>query len=135
MSEVFISHVNHNDATATRICFALRGAGIGGWVDHIHGPVRENLAAAETDKAIKQCQAGLLILSEDSLYSKRIAREWQAILNLKKPLYVALIEAVPPDDLPAPLWNRTIPYIDLTYDVERGLAALVRAIEGSVARH
>ena len=135
MSEVFVSHVNNNDATATRICFALRQARIGTWVDHIHGPVRDDLVAREMEKAIKRCQAGLLVLSEDSLYSRKCSREWQTILDLKKPLYVALIEPVPPDDLPAVLWDRTIPYIDLTYDVEQGLAALISTIDGTVARH
>jgi hypothetical protein len=44
---------------------------------------------------------------------------------------VALIELVPPDDLPAVLWDRRIPYIDLTDDIEHGLARLVRTIAGS----
>src|ERR1041385_1983395 len=109
MMTVYVSHASSNDAIATRICFALREAGINSWVDHIHGPSREDLAADATEKAIKQSQAGLFILSEDSLYSRKCAREWQAILDLKKPLYIALLESVPPDDLPAIFWDRTIP--------------------------
>ena len=128
MSEIYVSHVNTNDAMATRISFALREAGIGTWVDHIHGATAE-----DAEQAIKRCQAGLFILSEDSLYSRRSEREWQAILNQKKPLFVALIEEVPADDLPVALWDRSIPYIDLIGDMDHGLAALVRAIAGTAA--
>jgi hypothetical protein len=134
MSEVFISHVSTNDAIATRICFALRDAGIGTWIDHIHGTVTENLSAEETQEAIHRCQSGLFILSEDSLYSRKCAQEWQTILDQKKPLYVVLLEPVPTDDLPAPLWDRSISYIDLTYNVNHGLVALVRAIAGTATR-
>src|ERR1044071_7665225 len=131
MSEIYVSHVNTNDATATRICFALRDAGIGTWIDHIHST---ELSVEESQEAIQHCQAGLFLLSEDSLYSRKCAHEWQAILDQKKPLYVALLETVPTDDLPAPLWDRKIPYIDLTDDVEHGLVALVRAIAGTATR-
>jgi len=132
MSEVYVSHVSTNDATATRISFALKEAGIGTWVDHIHG-ADEETTAEEAQKVIKRCQAGLFILSEDSLYSRKCEREWQAILEQKKSLYVALIELVPPDDLPAVLWDRRIPYIDLIDNVEQGLTALVRTIAGTAA--
>lgn len=131
MSEIYVSHVSTNDATATRISFALRESGIGAWIDHIHG---SELSLEESQEAILRCQAGLLLLSEDSLYSKRCAHEWQAILDQKKLLYVALLETVPSDDLPTPLWDRSIPYIDLTYDVDHGLAKLVRAIAGTATR-
>jgi hypothetical protein len=132
MSEIYVSHISTNDAMATRISFALRDAGIGTWIDHIHG---SEFTVEEAQEAIQRCQSGLFILSEDSLYSRKCAHEWQAILDQKKPLYVVLLETVPSDDLPTPLWDRSIPYIDLTFDVDHGLDKLVRAIAGTTTRN
>jgi hypothetical protein len=133
MTEVYISHSNANDATATRIHFALAGAGIETYVDHIHREAPENMFTRHDVRALNHCECGLFILSEESVQSEKCTQEWQAILSQGKRLYVAIIEQIAPDDLPEPLWDRTVPYVDLTRDIDNGLVELIRVIEGQMS--
>lgn len=131
--KIYISHVALNDAIATRAHFALYKAGFDTWVDHIHGQGSEKVVTEQDEKALGQCEAGLLIMSEAALISRKCEHEWTAILDRKKPLYVAVTEPIAPDDLPDRLWDRVIPYVDLQDNIDNGLADLIHAIARSVA--
>src|SRR5258708_32910541 len=133
MPVVYISHSNGNDATATRIHFALAGAGIDTYVDHIHSQAPENTLTRHDMRALTHCDCGLFVLSEESVQSAKCTQEWQAILSQRKRLYVAIIEQIAPDDLPELLWDRAIPYIDLTRNIDNGLVELIHAIEGQIS--
>jgi len=133
MTVVYISHSNGNDATATRIHFALAGAGIDTYVDHIHRDSPEDTFSRHDMRALTHCDCGLFVLSEESVQSVKCTQEWQAILTQGKRLYVAIIEQIAPDDLPELLWDQTIPYIDLTRNIDNGLVELIHAIEGQIS--
>ena len=133
MTKIYISHSALNDAVATRAHFALWKAELDTWVDHIHGHSSEAIFTDEDQKALRQCKAGLLILSEAAINSRKCQREWETILSQKKPLFVAVIEPIAPDDLPDQLWDRTIPYVDLQGNLDGGLADLIHEIAGSIA--
>jgi TIR domain len=133
MPVVYISHSNGNDATATRIHFALVGAGIDTYVDHIHSQAPENTLTRYDMRALTHCDCGLFVLSEESVQSVTCTQEWQAIHFQGKRLFVAIIEQIAPDDLPELLWDRTIPYIDLTRNIDNGLVELIHAIEGQIS--
>ena len=126
MNDIYIIHTSANDATATRICFAFQAAGIGSWVDHIHGSENSFSIRQEREEALNSCAASVLILSEWSALSSRCTCEWQRTLEQGKRLVVAVAEEFPPDDIPQELWNRTIVYVDLSQDVESGIDSLIR---------
>jgi TIR domain len=131
--KIYISHAALNDAIATRAHFALVNAGFETWVDHIYGQGSEGIVTEQDEKALRRCEAELLILSEAALASPKCAHEWKTILDRKKPLYVAVTEPIAPDDLPDRLWDRVIPYVDLQNNMDGGLEHLIHAIAGSVA--
>jgi hypothetical protein len=131
MSEIYVIHKTADDATATRVHFALSAAGIGTWVDHIHGS--EQRGPEHRDEALERCQIGLLILSPASAESPKCARRWQAILAEGKPLIVVVAEPIPADDLPDRLWDRQIPFVDLSVDAESGIGDLIHTVGGLVS--
>ncbi len=133
MSDVYISHAPADDAIATRIYFAFSFAGISTWVDHIHGTEPETAVTRQDERALNRCEFGLFVLSPDSIESHKCATEWHTFLQPGKRLFIAIAEQIPPDDLPDPLWDRNISYIDLSSDVENGLIALIRAIAGQTS--
>src|SRR5258705_6358790 len=106
MSEIYIIHKTADDATATRIHFALSLAGIESWVDHVHGREPQGPNARGDHKALERCDVGLLVLSPESMLSPKCQRRWQVILDDGKPLIVVIAEPIPADDLPDRLWDR-----------------------------
>ncbi len=133
MSDVFVIHATPDDATATRIHFALASAGISTWVDHIHGEAYSDFVMQARWEALEDCETGLLLLSPASIDSRKCRQQWKAILREHKQLMVAIIDLIPPDDLPDELWTRAIPYIDLMGDIDGGITELIHAIGGLVS--
>src|SRR5207244_12239822 len=62
----------------------------------------------------------------ESVMSGKCRRQWQALLAQGKPVIVAVGTPIPPDDLPDPLWDSQIPFVDLTGDIEGGIGDLVQ---------
>ena len=52
---------------------------------------------------------------------------------MTEPLIVVVAEAIPADDLPDRLWDRSIPYVDLTVDAESGIGDLIQTVGGLVS--
>ena len=132
MVKIYISHLPLNDAIATRAHFALWKAGFDTWVDHIYGQGSQKVITEHDEQALRDCGAGLLIMSEATLASRKCTHEWETILEQKKPLYVAVIEPIAPDNLPERSWDRTIPYVDLQDNVDSGLDYLIHAIASTM---
>jgi hypothetical protein len=128
MNAVFVIYAKAKAILATRIHIALGLARIDNWVDHIHVSQQDTSAATESTDALTRSEIGLFILSEEAVKSRKCQRQWEAILNQGKRLIVAIAEPFPPDDVPDRLWDRRIPYIDLSADLNEGLAELVRAV-------
>jgi hypothetical protein len=133
MSEIYIIHKTADDATATRIHFALNASGIDTWVDHIHGSEPQGPDSRRDEKALERCDIGLFVLSPASIASPKCARRWEAVLDAGKPLIIVLAESIPTDDLPDRLWDRQIPYVDLTVDAESGIGYLIQTVGGLVS--
>ncbi len=133
MSGVYIIHTTADDATATRIHFALNCAGIGAWVDHVHGSERTDFLYQESAEALQDCEVGLFLLSPESAWKPKCQREWESVLRQGKPLIIAIASEIAPDDIPDRLWDHTIPSIDLTCDVEDGITHLLEAIAGAIS--
>jgi TIR domain len=133
MSEIYVIHKTDDDATATRIHFALGDAHLDTWVDHVHGGEPQGPHSDADDRAMERCDVGLFVLSPASVSSPKCRRRWQAVLDDGKPLIVVVAEPIPADDLPDRLWDKQIPYVDLTTDAESGIVDLVQTIAGLVS--
>ncbi len=119
---VFISHSTRDDEFVDRIRAGLVGAGIHAWVDHLYIEPRDDWDGA-IQESLRNCEDGLFVLSRSSAVSPECRSEWRAIIGLNKPLYIALIEDIPPEDYPFRL--QTIQYVDLRRDFDSGLQKLI----------
>ncbi len=131
MTHLFVSHATTDDAVVTRIHDQLEAAGLNAWVDHkdIHAPMDWETAIQE---ALNTCAAGLYVLSPRSANRDEIRPEIRTLIALGKPLYIALIEHMPPQQFPYRL--RTIQYVDLTKDFAAGMATLIASLCRAVDR-
>lgn len=125
MPELFVIHVDTDDATVTRICEALTA--VDAWVDHreCEGP-RDNWGP-QTQEALQTCQCGLFVLSAQSSSSIDCRDQCQAILDDGKLLIIASIDSVALDDFPEP--SPAVQYVDLTRDFEAGISQIISAIK------
>ncbi len=132
MKPIFISHATKDDAVVDRIAGGLNAAGLETWIDHQHGLKPGVDWSLGIDQAINTCACGLFIMSSASLKSDYCRAEWNRVLYLDKPLYVAVIERVPKEDRPTRLG--IIQPADLTADFDSGMADLISALtDGAVS--
>jgi tetratricopeptide (TPR) repeat protein len=133
MPQVFISHKTEEDASADKVADLLEQAGFTVWVDHRNGITPND---ANWDKAIRTAiQAsdfGVFLMSEKSLEPGICQAECQLVLDLDKPLYVARLKAVKPENV----WLniKMVQYADLVTDFNNGVEKLIRAIKGEPAK-
>ncbi len=128
MIDLFISHATADDATVDRIHEALSKAGIETWVDHQRGIEPGDNWSKEIHDAANACERGLFVLSPASARSEYCEAEWNRILARRKKLYIAMIKAVPLQDIPLRLG--IIQYADLTRDFKDGMDNLIQAMQG-----
>lgn len=122
---VFVSYATRDVATAERICRNFGEAGIRCWLDNFEvAPEADWLK--EVAAAVRESSHGLFLLSPAAIKSPSAMKEYRNMLALGKPIYVALIEPVDPDDLPYDL--RTVKAFSLIEDFEAGLQQLQQAI-------
>lgn len=126
MTTLFISHATADDPTVDRIATALTAVGLTVWVDHRKGLVPGDDWSNGIQTALHDCAMGLFVASPRSVKSAYCRAEWNRILALGRPLYVALIELVPLVDYPLRLG--TIQYANLADNWDDGLQALIDAI-------
>jgi len=126
---IFISHSTKNDSETDRIADWLEKAGFGVWVDH-RGGIEPGTPS--WDKAIREAimgaDAGLLVMTSDSLESDICGSECLLVRQLEIPLYILKLEDVAPSSIW--LYIKLIQHADLRQDFEAGMQALVGALDG-----
>ncbi|NDJ84766.1 MAG: TIR domain-containing protein [Chloroflexi bacterium] len=129
---IFVSHATRDDEHVTRLRDTLiEATGRHFWVDHHElTPPEDNWRGAIQD-ALKGCQAGLLILSRNSVQRPEIVAEWTYLLNIQRDLFIAKIDDVPVSDIDYRL--HLVQWIDLSQGWDPGISALVAAIRGDAA--
>ncbi len=128
MSHIFVSHASLDDELVTPIHDEVEAAtGLNLWVDHKDIVPAENYRD-RLHAALRECSAGLLVLSRRSVGRPEIDSEWNYILSMERPLYIVKIDDVPLADINPRL--SIIQWIDLTRDRAAGIAALVAALTG-----
>jgi hypothetical protein len=128
MPEIFLSYVRGDASIARLIRNELEKVGIKTWSD-------ENIKSGhdwekEIRESLKRASMGIVLLSPSSLNSAHVAQEYQSILAQNKPLYVATIGNIEPQDIPYHL--QLLELIDLSRDLDAGLAALKTAVQKGI---
>ena len=128
--QLFISHSTADDSAVDRLAPLLEAAGITLWVDHRHGiePGAPNWDSAIRG-AIAASDSAALLMSPQSLASDICAAECLLARELRKPLYVLLLEPCPPEAIW--LYIKMVQYADLSADFDAGAAALIAALDGT----
>jgi hypothetical protein len=122
---VFVSYATRDHPAAERICYSLSADNIRCWLDNFE-ITPESDWLKEAAKAIRESSHGLFLLSPAAVKSPSAMKEYRDMLALGKPVYVALIEAVDPDDLPAEL--RTVRAYNLAEHFDSELNRLKQAL-------
>jgi tetratricopeptide (TPR) repeat protein len=126
---IFISHATVENDFADQAAEALRKADFDSWVDHQGGlePGSPNWDAA-LRAALVDCDAVLFVMSPRSLASEICTAECLLAKDLKKPIYVAYLETVKPEEI----WTfiRMIQYADLRTDFDAGMQSIIRVLKG-----
>lgn len=122
---VFVSYATRDHPVAERICQTLGSDNIRCWLDNFEvTPEADWLKEAAA--AIRESSHGLFLLSPAAVKSPSAMKEYRNMLALGKPVYVAAIEAVDPDDLPAEL--RAASVYNLADDFDREIGRLKQAL-------
>ena len=124
---IFISHSSQDKPAVAEIVDDLQAKGIHVWVDFD----RLESGAKWLDNiqtAIDDCAGFLVILSKVSRRADWVMRECLYALQLRKPLYIALI-----DDVPLPLLLVDRQFNNFVDDYDMALADLLTVLEATLA--
>ncbi len=126
---IFVSHATKNDDIVSEIVsFLSKNTPHDFWVDHFNlQPPEANWRTAIQD-ALESCDAGLLVLSRDSVQRDEIVAEWNYLLNTQRPLYIIKIDDVPIADIDYRL--HLVQWLDMTSNRDRALSGLAAALRG-----
>lgn len=125
MSMLFISHAPQDDEMARKVYENLRDHGVEAWIDHYYLRPGESWLE-QIEHAIHESTHGLFLASPAAVRSPATISECRYFLSHNKPLHVAKIAEVRPDEMPFHL--REMPMIDLTHDFNSGIARVVDAV-------
>jgi hypothetical protein len=122
MGKVFISHAVVDDAHVDQISKALEHGVVSTWVDHRDiQPGQRWIPSIK--RALTECTAGLLVLSEESAASSYNTEECLYLLSADKPVYLVAIEPISPLRVDSRL--RRLQRIELYDDFAAGIETLV----------
>jgi len=121
--KVFISYSHNDKEYADQICKVLKGEGYDIWIDKLRIKNNDNIAKL-IDKGIDQADVVLLLISQSSLSSTWVQREFSAISlhqigDTKK--YVIPIKL---DNSNVPSYLSNIQYLDMSFDINQGIDLL-----------
>jgi hypothetical protein len=119
MSKIFISYSRANAADADEIYEALSGAGLSSWLDRVEIKPGDSFLARMND-GLRDASYLLLLLSESSLASHWVTREWLSALASDKTVVLPVLL----EDVEIPPLLRDIVYLDLR-DRSAGLTTLL----------
>lgn len=120
---IFISHSSKNNDMATKIAEGLRDAGFNVWLDLDSIPDGSRWLA-EIQQGVEECGALLILMSREARKSHWVEREALLAMELRKPLFMALIEDVP---LPLHLIDRQ--FTDFRNEFDAPMSDLVQALK------
>ena len=120
---IFISHSRQDDEFTAFLDASLRAAGFNTWVDVENIP-EGSTWPREIQKAVEGCGAMVVVMSKHGRESEWVERETLLAMDLRKPLFIALIEDIP---LPIHLINRQ--YTDFRKRPEQAVKRLIAALK------
>lgn len=123
---IFISHSSKDNPAAAEIVDDLQARGIKLWIDFDR---LENGSQwlNRIEKAIDDSAAILVLISRSSRRAEWVMRECLYALQLRKPLFIALLDNVP---LPLLLVDRQ--YNDLTQDYDETIVRLISDLQSAL---
>ncbi len=125
MRKIFISYAQPDSAFAHRISEQLSKVNIPNWVYERDLQPGDDWKE-QTARALRDSTHGLFLLSPSSLNSPATSAEWQYFLMQNKPLLIAQIQDVHPEDIP---WRLArIQRVDLTHNFNKGMRSLIDAL-------
>ena len=125
---VFISYTRADTDIAERIVNTLNGIGMDPWMDTTE--IRPGDSFIEKmNEGLTKASYVLLLLSQASLSSKWVSREWMATLAEDKSVLLPLLV----EDCDVPPILKDIVYFDLRHDLEKGLDQLISFFKGETA--
>lgn len=128
---IFISHATKDDELVTQLWMTLKEAtGKTFWVDHHNLTPPEDNWRGAVQEALQACEAGLLVLSRNSVARPEIVAEWTYLLNIRRGLYLAKVDDVPIADIDYRL--HIVQWTDLSRDWAAGVKALAAAMTNQV---
>jgi tetratricopeptide (TPR) repeat protein len=130
VTTIFVSHATTDDALVTRIHDQLEAAtGNDLWVDHRDLKPPESNWRNAIQKGLRDSDAGMIVLSCNSVSRPEIVSEWTYLLNIGRNLYVAKVDDVPIADVDYRL--HILQWVDLSLDWDKGIAALAAYMNGT----
>lgn len=122
MTKVFISYSRQDNTFAHRLAQDLRNAGQTVWMDVSTLRAGQDWAD-EIDRAVRACDALILVVSPDSMKSEWVSKETILAMNLKKSIVPVICRQT---DLPVHLID--IQYIDFQGRYNEALRQLVQVL-------
>ncbi|MCL4880424.1 MAG: SUMF1/EgtB/PvdO family nonheme iron enzyme [Anaerolineae bacterium] len=95
MSDVFISYQRQSEAAARQLYEKLADAGFTVWQD-VHNIRNTARWSVEIDRALRETERLILLLTPDSMKSEEVFNEWFFFYSQKKPLHCLMVEKCQP---------------------------------------
>lgn len=119
---IFISHSSQDKEITAFLAKRLRKAGYNVWVD-VDSIPDGSTWPREIEKGVRGCGAMVVIMTKRARDSEWVERETLLAMDLRKPLFIALVE-----DLPLPLHLLNRQYTDFRQDCEAAADKLIAAL-------
>ena len=124
---VFLSYSRRDGDFAHTLADHLKDAGIRVWIDS--SAIEDGSRWLQNiQQGVENASALVVVMSRPARESEWVERETLLALQLRRPIFIALIEDIP---LPLHLINRQ--YTDFRNDYERGLGSLVQSLKRVLA--
>lgn len=122
---IFISHSTDDNDFTRALAEELRDAGLDVWVDLDSIRQGEKWLRA-IEKAINDCTATVVVMSSAGRASEWVERETLMVMDLGKPVFIALI-----DDSPLPLHLINRQFTDFRDDLDGATQSLIAELKAS----
>jgi hypothetical protein len=119
---VFISHSSKDNAYVRKLAEGWRANGVNVWVD-FEGIEDGARWLQRIEQAVTDCDAAVIVMSAGARESEWVEREGLMLLDLRKPLFIAMIEPTP---LPLHLISRQ--FTNFTSDYDAAFRSLTKRL-------